>query len=270
MATQRPDRVCGIHFFNPAPMMRLVEVVRPLTASDDTIKTAMAFADDVRQGRRRGRRPRRLHRQRPAVPVPQQRRADARARHGVASRTSTRRCRAAATSRWARSRCSTSSASTRRSPILDALYDEFRDPNYAAVPTLRRHGRRRPARPQDRRGLLRVLSDRASSAGSGAVGRDRPRRADRAAADPLAAARRRRSPTTTGIVGVGADLEPGTLLAAYRAGLFPMPVGRPAASPGSRPTPAAIIPLDGLRVSRSLRRSMRALRGPRRHRVRAR
>jgi 3-hydroxybutyryl-CoA dehydrogenase len=44
MATQRPDQVCGIHFFNPATCMRLVEVVRPITASDDTIKTAMAFA----------------------------------------------------------------------------------------------------------------------------------------------------------------------------------------------------------------------------------
>ena len=44
VATQRPDRVCGIHFFNPAPVMKLVEVVRPLTASDDTIKSALAFA----------------------------------------------------------------------------------------------------------------------------------------------------------------------------------------------------------------------------------
>src|SRR5262249_32887677 len=41
--TKRPDRVCGIHFFNPAPVMTLVEVVRPLTASDDTIAAAKAF-----------------------------------------------------------------------------------------------------------------------------------------------------------------------------------------------------------------------------------
>ena len=43
-ATKRPDLVCGIHFFNPAPLMTLVEVVRPLTASDDTIATAVEFA----------------------------------------------------------------------------------------------------------------------------------------------------------------------------------------------------------------------------------
>ena len=45
METHRPELVCGIHFFNPAPMMSLVEVVRPLTASDETINEALAFAE---------------------------------------------------------------------------------------------------------------------------------------------------------------------------------------------------------------------------------
>jgi leucyl/phenylalanyl-tRNA--protein transferase len=55
------------------------------------------------------------------------------------------------------------------------------------------------------------------------------------------------------LVGIGADLAPGTVLAAYRHGMFPMPVeGRLAWwSPARR----AIIPLDGLRISRSLRKS---------------
>ncbi len=45
MVTERPERVCGIHFFNPAPAMSLVEIVRPITASDETIATAVAFAE---------------------------------------------------------------------------------------------------------------------------------------------------------------------------------------------------------------------------------
>ena len=43
VATGRPEQVCGIHFFNPATVMKLVEVVRPLTACADTIDQAMAF-----------------------------------------------------------------------------------------------------------------------------------------------------------------------------------------------------------------------------------
>jgi leucyl/phenylalanyl-tRNA---protein transferase len=55
------------------------------------------------------------------------------------------------------------------------------------------------------------------------------------------------------VVGTGADLEPGTLLAAYRCGLFPMPAGGRLA--WWAPEPRGVIPLDGLVVSRSLRRS---------------
>jgi leucyl/phenylalanyl-tRNA---protein transferase len=60
-----------------------------------------------------------------------------------------------------------------------------------------------------------------------------------------------------GLVGVGGDLEPGTVLAAYRSGLFPMPLGGRRPIGWWSPDPRAVIPLDGLRVSRSLRRSAR-------------
>jgi 3-hydroxybutyryl-CoA dehydrogenase len=46
IVTNRPQSVCGIHFFNPAPVMSLVEVVRPITASDETISKAMTFAHE--------------------------------------------------------------------------------------------------------------------------------------------------------------------------------------------------------------------------------
>lgn len=60
------------------------------------------------------------------------------------------------------------------------------------------------------------------------------------------------------LVGIGADLAPGTLLAAYRRGLFPMPSGHD----GDPmywfcPVNRGVLPLDGLHVSRSLRRSTR-------------
>jgi leucyl/phenylalanyl-tRNA--protein transferase len=60
------------------------------------------------------------------------------------------------------------------------------------------------------------------------------------------------------LVAAGADLRPGTLLAAYRAGLFPMGLGRAGKGPMGwwSPDPRGILPLDGLRVSRSLRRSL--------------
>jgi 3-hydroxybutyryl-CoA dehydrogenase len=46
-ATERPERVVGMHFFNPAPVLPLVEVVRTDAASEDAVETAYAFAERV-------------------------------------------------------------------------------------------------------------------------------------------------------------------------------------------------------------------------------
>lgn len=46
-STQRPDRFAGLHFFNPVPLMKLVEVIRALTTSDETYQTIFAFAQSL-------------------------------------------------------------------------------------------------------------------------------------------------------------------------------------------------------------------------------
>ena len=45
--TKRPDRFAGLHFFNPVPLMKLVEVIRGLTTSDDTYQQVYAFAHSL-------------------------------------------------------------------------------------------------------------------------------------------------------------------------------------------------------------------------------
>jgi len=41
VATKRPEKVAGMHFFNPAPLMRLVEVIRGFHTNDETVRTVM-------------------------------------------------------------------------------------------------------------------------------------------------------------------------------------------------------------------------------------
>jgi 3-hydroxybutyryl-CoA dehydrogenase len=137
METGRPEKVCGIHFFNPAPAMSLVEIVRPITASDATVAEAVAFAETC------GKEPVEVKDQAGfivnALLFPYLNNAVRLLEQGVASKEGIDSAM--------KGGCGfpmgpfalldlvgldTSLA------ILDALYQEFRDPNYAAVPLLRR------------------------------------------------------------------------------------------------------------------------------------
>ena len=137
MVTGRPDKVCGIHFFNPAPVMSLVEVVRPITASDDTVASARAFAEACEKT------PVEVKDQAGfivnALLFPYLNNAVRLLEQGVATSEDIDTAM--------KGGCGfpmgpfalldlvgldTSLA------ILDALYEEFRDPNYAAMPLLRR------------------------------------------------------------------------------------------------------------------------------------
>jgi leucyl/phenylalanyl-tRNA--protein transferase len=60
-----------------------------------------------------------------------------------------------------------------------------------------------------------------------------------------------------GLVAIGADLAPGTLLAAYRAGIFPMPIDSVGEMAWFSPDPRGILPLEEFAPSRSLRRATR-------------
>ena len=44
MATKRPEKVAGMHFFNPAPIMKLVEVIRAYHTNDETVRTVMEMS----------------------------------------------------------------------------------------------------------------------------------------------------------------------------------------------------------------------------------
>lgn len=44
VATKRPDKVCGMHFFNPVPLMKLVEIIRGYFTSDETIRITTELA----------------------------------------------------------------------------------------------------------------------------------------------------------------------------------------------------------------------------------
>jgi 3-hydroxybutyryl-CoA dehydrogenase len=137
METNRPEKVCGVHFFNPATVMALVEIVRPLTAADETIAEARAFAEGC------GKKPVEVKDRAGfivnALLFPYLNNAVRMLEEGVANKNDIDEAM--------KGGCGfpmgplalldlvgldTSVA------IMDALYEEFRDPNYAPIPLLRR------------------------------------------------------------------------------------------------------------------------------------
>ena len=137
MATERPSQVVGIHFFHPAPMMSLVEVIRPMTASDDAVEAAKAFAascgkDVVEVKDRAGFIVN-------ALLFPYLNNAVRMLEAGTASRDDIDTAMKGGCNfpMGPLALLDLVGLDTSLS-ILDALYGEFRDPNYAAVPALRR------------------------------------------------------------------------------------------------------------------------------------
>jgi 3-hydroxybutyryl-CoA dehydrogenase len=137
MQTGRPDKVCGVHFFNPAPVMDLVELVRPLTASDETMAATRQFAESC------GKSPVEVKDQAGfivnALLFPYLNNAVRLYEQGVASidDIDTAMKGGCGFPMGPFALLDLVGLDTSLS-ILDALYDEYRDPNYAAMPLLRR------------------------------------------------------------------------------------------------------------------------------------
>ena len=137
VATQRPHRVLGVHFFNPAPAMSLVEIIAPLTASAETVAEATAFAEACGKN---------------AVEVKDRAGFIVNALLFPYLNNAVRMLESGTASAQDIDTAMKGGCNFPMGPlalldlvgldtsvsILDALYEEFRDPNYAAMPALRR------------------------------------------------------------------------------------------------------------------------------------
>jgi 3-hydroxybutyryl-CoA dehydrogenase len=134
---ENPERVCGIHFFNPATAMALVEIIRPITASDATIATATEFAQAC--GKTTVEVQDRAGFIVNALLFPYLNNAVRMLENGTANRDDIDAAMKGGCNfpMGPLALLDLVGLDTSLS-ILDALYAEFRDPNYAAMPTLRR------------------------------------------------------------------------------------------------------------------------------------
>jgi 3-hydroxybutyryl-CoA dehydrogenase len=135
--TDRPERVCGIHFFNPATAMSLVEIVRTLVSSDETVDEARAFVEAC------GKAPVVVEDRAGfivnALLFPYLNNAVRMLENRIASRDDIDAAMQGGCNFPMGPLALLDLVGLDTSvAILDALYAEFRDPNYAAVPLLRR------------------------------------------------------------------------------------------------------------------------------------
>ena len=137
METARPALVCGVHFFNPASAMPLVEIVRAITSSDETIATTRAFAETC------GKQPVEVKDQAGfivnALLFPYLNNAVRLLDAGVANRDDIDTAMKGGCNfpMGPFALLDLVGLDTSLS-ILEALYEEFKDPNYAPAPLLRR------------------------------------------------------------------------------------------------------------------------------------
>ena len=176
MATGRPEQVVGIHFFNPVPVLRLVEVVTSLLTSPETTERASTFATDVLH--------KRVIRSQDragfivnALLVPYLLSAIRMLESGFASPEDI--------DIGMMEGCNHPMGPLRLTDLIgldttmavaDSLYTEFKEPLYAVAAVAVAHGRGRSARPQGRARLLRLrqaMTDRVLVAKVGLDGHDR-------------------------------------------------------------------------------------------------
>ncbi len=135
--TRRPERVLGIHFFNPAPVMQLVEIVRAITTSDETVEAARGLVEAL------GKKPV-VVKDRAGFVVnallfPYLNNAVKLLEAGVASKEDIDQAMVAGCGfpMGPLALLDLVGLDTSLS-IIEALYEEFRDPNYAPAPLLKR------------------------------------------------------------------------------------------------------------------------------------
>ena len=208
----RPERVVGMHFFNPAPLMRLVEVI-----AGERVLRRGARASPAPPARRWAS----ASSTPPTAPASWSTAATARSASrpcGCVDRAHRRRrddrphrAASAAASGWGRSSCMDLVGIDVGFEVSRSFYElSFGEPRWRPSPLMRPHGRRRPPRPQDRPRLVRLRATartartprrrrrRAAATGGSSSSRrpaDRRRAAPRSATRPAGRRARPRTPT---------------------------------------------------------------------------